>query len=160
MSDLTPIDVEVAFDSEVKARLYVNKHGTIVGPERTETIISLSEAVEAGYDVKWNEKEFVMKKDGVRLQVEVHHGTPVLPHEECLKLIDEIEKTKEAKTTKAKVEESKDDDFELKSLWPQLSKVVKWLIQNQFDKALEVMRLIICRRRYEIKRDTPHLDVE
>ena len=38
--------------------------------------------------------------------------------------------------------------------------VVKWLIQNQFDKALEVMRLISCRRRYEIKRDTPHLDVE
>ena len=68
--------------------------------------------------------------------------------------------TKGAKVKTVKVEETNVDTFELKSLWPQLSKVVKWLIQNQFDKAIEVMKLIICRRRYEIQRDTPHADIE
>jgi hypothetical protein len=70
-----------------------------------------------------------------------------------------IKKRKEEKAAKTKIEDSK-DDLDLKSLWPQLAKVVRWLIQNQFDKAIELMTLIMCRRRYEITRDTPHLDVE
>ena len=35
---LAPIEVEVAFDSAVKAELFMNKQGTIVGPEGTESV--------------------------------------------------------------------------------------------------------------------------
>ena len=44
--------VEVAFDSKVREKLFVNKKGTIIGPEGTETIISTHEVVRAGYDVQ------------------------------------------------------------------------------------------------------------
>ena len=36
-ADLLPIEMEVAFDSEVKSKLFMNKRGTIVCPEETET---------------------------------------------------------------------------------------------------------------------------
>ena len=89
---LIPIEVEVAFDSEVKADLFMNRFGTIIGPEGTETIVSMHEAVEAGYETQWKSKEEpVMTKNRVKLPVEVHNGTPVLPNELRLKLIDEIE---------------------------------------------------------------------
>ena len=48
---LIPIEVEVAFESEVEADLFTNRFGTIIGPEGTETIVSMHEAVEAGYDI-------------------------------------------------------------------------------------------------------------
>ena len=51
-----PIEVEVAFDSEVKADLFMNPYGTIIGPEGTETIILLNEAVKASYEVTWKNK--------------------------------------------------------------------------------------------------------
>ena len=44
LKGLIPIEVEVAFDSEVKADLFMNRYGTIVGPEGTETIVSMHEA--------------------------------------------------------------------------------------------------------------------
>ena len=37
---LVPIEVEVAFDSEVKAELFMNPYEAIIGPEMIETIIS------------------------------------------------------------------------------------------------------------------------
>ena len=48
---LVPIEVQVAFDSEVKAELFMNRQGTIIGPEGTESIVSARELVKAGYDV-------------------------------------------------------------------------------------------------------------
>ena len=127
---LIPIEVEVAFDSEVKADLFVNRYGTIIGPEGTETIVSTHEAVSAGYSVVWKSKdELIMSQNGEKLPVEVHNGTPALPKEVCLKLIDEFEMTKGAKIKPVKVEKE-EDDFELQSLWPQLSKVLKWLVAN------------------------------
>ena len=95
LKGLVPIEVEVAFDSEVKADLFMNRYGTIVGPEGTETIVSMHEAIEAGYSFAWKSKdELIMSKDGESLPVEVHNGTPVLPNELCLKLIEEIEMIK------------------------------------------------------------------
>ena len=46
---LIPIEVEVAFDSE----LFMNPYGTIIGPEWTKTIVSMNELVKAGYEVAW-----------------------------------------------------------------------------------------------------------
>ena len=66
MKGLIPIEVEVAFESEVKAELYINRFGTIVGPEGTETIVTLSEAIEAGYEVvRKTKEECVITKDGI-----------------------------------------------------------------------------------------------
>ena len=48
---LVGIEVEVAFKSEVKAELFMNPYGTIIGPEGTETIVSMHELVKAGYEV-------------------------------------------------------------------------------------------------------------
>ena len=125
LKGLVPIEVEVAFDSEVKANLFMNTYGTIIGPEGTETIVSIHEAVEAGYSFVWKSKEeLIMEKNGKVLPVEVHNGSPVLPNEMCLKLIEEIEKMKRAKIKTVKVEKQ-EDDFELQSIWPQLSKVLK-----------------------------------
>ena len=46
MKGLVPIEVEVAFDTEVKADLFMNTYGTIIGPEGTETTVSMHEAIE------------------------------------------------------------------------------------------------------------------
>ena len=91
---LAPIEVEVAFYSEVKAELFMNKQGTIIGPEGTESIVSVHELVKAGYDVDWKKGQLVVSKKDMILPVEIRSGTPVLPNEVCLALIEEIEKTK------------------------------------------------------------------
>ena len=41
---MIPIEVEMAFDSYVKAKLFMTRSGTIVGPKGTETIVSTHEA--------------------------------------------------------------------------------------------------------------------
>ena len=64
MKGLIPIEVEVAFESEVKAELYINRFGKIVGPEGTETIVALSEAIEAGYEVAWKTKRRMCNHKG------------------------------------------------------------------------------------------------
>ena len=47
LKGLVPIEVEIAFDSEVKADLFMNAGGTIIGPEGTEMIVSVHEAIAA-----------------------------------------------------------------------------------------------------------------
>ena len=76
------------------------------------------------------------------------------PMKFCWKLIDEIETLKGSKVKTLKTKEE-DDDFELQSIWPQLSKVLKWLIVNKVEKAVEVLKLVICGRRIELKRSSP-----
>ena len=66
---LVPVGVEVAFDSKVKAELFTNKQGTIVGPEGTETIISMSEVVKASYKVEWKKEELIVSKREITLPV-------------------------------------------------------------------------------------------
>ena len=66
-----PIEVEVAFDSEVKAELFMNPYGTMIGPQGTETIVSTHEMVKAGYEVTWKKGELVVTEDGERLPIEV-----------------------------------------------------------------------------------------
>ena len=65
-----------------------------------------------------------MSKNGKVLPVEVHKGTPVLPNDMCLKLIEEIEQMKRVKLRPIRIE-AQEDDFELQSIWPHLSKVLK-----------------------------------
>jgi hypothetical protein len=74
-----------------------------------------------------------------------------------LKLIDEIERLKGAKGKTLKTKEE-NDDFELYRAWPQLSRVLKWLILNQVEKAVEVRKLAICRRRAELKRSSQNVN--
>ena len=72
----------MAFDSEVKADLFMNRYGTIIGPEGTETIVSMHEAIEAGYSFAWKSKdELIMSKNRERSPVEVHNGIPALPND-------------------------------------------------------------------------------
>jgi hypothetical protein len=99
LKGLVPNEVEVAFESEVKADLFMNCFGTIIGPEGTETIVSMHELIEAGYSRVWQTKTEVVlqKKEGIALPVEVHNGTPVLPNDMCLRLIEEFEMKKGAK---------------------------------------------------------------
>ena len=80
LKGLVPIEVEEGFDSEVKADLFMNMYGTIIGPEGTETIVSTHEAIAPGYSLVWKSKEeLIMSKNGKILPVEVHNGTPALP---------------------------------------------------------------------------------
>ena len=85
---LTPIEVEVAFDPKVKAKLFMNPCGTIIGPEVTETIASMNGLVKAGYEVASYTGELIVAKDGERLSVKIRSGIEVLPNEICLKLIE------------------------------------------------------------------------
>ena len=78
----------------------MNPERTIIGPEGTETIVAVHEAVEVGYSFYWKTKdEVIMERNGKVLPVEVHSGTPVLPDDICLKLGD---RTKEKPKDKSK----------------------------------------------------------
>ena len=94
-----------------------------------------------------------------RFQFEVVNGTPVLRNEICLKLIDEIERFKGASVKTLKTERE-DDDSELQSLWPQLRKVLSWLVRNEFDKAVELSKLIVCRRKHELEKEKARIEEE
>ena len=85
---MAPIEVQVAFDSEVKAELFMNRQETIIGPEGTESIVSVRELVKAGYDVDWKKGQLVASKKDLTLPVEIRSGTPVLPNQVCLTLIE------------------------------------------------------------------------
>jgi nitrogen fixation protein FixH len=64
----------------------------------------MNELVKAGYAVDWKKGNLVVAKGEVILPVEDRSGTPVLPNEVCLNLIDEIERAKRTKV-KTLVEE-------------------------------------------------------
>ena len=112
-ADLLTVEVEVAFDSEVKSKLFVNEGGIIVCPEETKTIVSVSEAVNAGYKVGWKDKELIVSKRDVKFLVKVKNGTPVLPNEVCLELIKDIERAKKMQVRTVKVAE---DEFQMKEI--------------------------------------------
>ena len=84
----------------------------------------MNELAKAGYEVAWTKGELIVTKDKERLPVEVSSGTPALPNEVRLKLIDEIESSKGAKVKPLKTETAQ-EEFELKNIWPQLSNVIK-----------------------------------
>ena len=100
------IEVEIAFESKVKAELYINPEGSIAG---TETIVSMNELVKVGYQVSWKKDQLVIKKKEKVQPVEVRSGTPVMPNEVCLKLIDEIEKSERARVRSVKTASTEDD---------------------------------------------------
>ena len=141
---LIPIEVEVAFDSEVRTKLFMTRRGTIVGPRGTETILSMHEVTAAGYKVQWNEESVEVSKGNRKLPVTLKEGTPILPNEVCLEIIEEIEQAK-AKSSKKKTE----DDFQLKDLWPQLRSILDWMIRNQAEGVAGLMKMIMCKRRKE-----------
>ena len=64
--------------------------------------------VKAGYEATWKNKEMAVTTDGERRPIEVRNGTPVLPNEICLKLVDEIERLKGAKIKSAKTEKAEE----------------------------------------------------
>ena len=70
-----------------------------------------------------------------------------MPNEVRLALIDEIE---EAKAKKLMTLKTIDDDFTIKSIWPQLKKALTWLMKNQFEGAAELLATIVSRRKKEI----------
>ena len=115
---LVPIEAQVAFDSEVKTELFMNREGTIIGPKGTETIVSTHEVVRAGYVVDWKKGQLVVSKKDVVLPVEIRSGTPVLPNDICLDLIEEVKLAKKLRIKHLSVEE----DFRIDSVWPQLTK--------------------------------------
>ena len=97
-------------------------------PKETETIVSVSEVVKAGYKVEWKEKEdLVVSKGEVVLPTEIRNGTPILPNEICLELIEQIERAKKMQTKMVRIE----DEFRIESVWPQLKNAINWLLKNQ-----------------------------
>ena len=94
----------------------------------------MNEFVKAGYGVTCKNKEMVVTRKEERLPIEVRNCTPARPNEVCFRLIDKNERSKGAKIKSVKPEKS-EDDFELKNIWPQLSKVFNWIVKNNFDKA-------------------------
>jgi hypothetical protein len=84
----------------------------------------------------------VVAKGKEILPVEVRSGTPVLPNEICLNLSNEIERAKRTKVKTMKTE-STEEYFQLKNIWPQLKNVNNWLLQNQFERAVELTRLVV-----------------
>ena len=52
-----------------------------------------------------------------------------------------------------------EDDIELQSIWPQLSKVLKWLVEHNDEEAVDALDLTIQKRRREIQRESPEVDV-
>jgi hypothetical protein len=73
-------------------------------------------------------------------------------------LIDEIEQRKREAKALNKVDEP-EEDVELQSIWPQLSIVVKWLIENNNEEALKVLHLVIQQRAEEFQKRNPDKDV-
>ena len=45
LKGLETIEVEIAFGSEVRTSMVMNPKGTIIGPEGTETIVAVHEAI-------------------------------------------------------------------------------------------------------------------
>ena len=66
-------------------------------------------------------------------------------------LIKEIEETTRPKVKAVKIETSKEAEFKINSILPQLKRLLNWLIQNNFEKALEIVTICICRRRKKFK---------
>ena len=81
------------------------------------------------------------------LPIELRNGQPVLPNELCLALIEEIE---EAKAKKLMSLKTLDDDFTIKSIWPQLKKALTWLMKHQFEGAAELLATLVTRRKKEL----------
>ena len=72
---------------------------------------------------------------------------------------EEIEKKKKAKIRTVKIE-PEEDEFELMTIWPQLTKVLNWLLRNKFDKALEVLNIVLKRRQYELDQERRRIAVQ
>jgi len=158
LQGVIPIDVEVAFEGTVNAQLFMNKEGTILGPKGTEAIVSMNLLVEElGYEVSWNEKKLEVSKEGHYLPVVVMNGTPMLPYEDSLKLIHEIEekKRRRVKSVKTQTDEA---DFQIGSIWPQLKDLITWLMKNDIMKGIELLKLCICRRRREVEAEEKRIE--
>ena len=89
---LIPIKVKVAFESKVETWLFMTRHGTIVGPKGTETLVSVNDLAKTGWKVVWIGDKVEITKGRTKPPVTIKGNTPVLPLKMCLKLIEEIEK--------------------------------------------------------------------
>jgi len=142
LSGVVPIDVEVAFEGTVNTQLFMNKEGTILTPKGTEAIVFMNLLVkELGYKVEWEEEKDikVTSREGKALEVEVVNGTPMLLHEDCLRLIFEIEekKKKEVKSVRTQTEE----EFKIGSIWTQMKDLITWLMRNNVMKGIELLNM-------------------
>ena len=68
----------------------------------------MRQAANAGYAVEWKGEELTVSKGDIKLPVKIKNGTPILPNEVCVELIEEIER---ARMLQVKTE--KDDKGEL-----------------------------------------------
>ena len=130
----------------------MTKKRTTLGPKGTEAILSMSLLVEElGYYVSWEEGKIeVSSKEGNQLPVEVVNGIPMLPHGECLKLIHEIDDKKKIRVMSVKTR-TKEAEFQIGSIWPQLKNLLTWLMKNDIMKGIELLKLFICRRGREVE---------
>jgi len=152
MSFASPIEVEVAFDSEVQAQLFINREGTILGPKGTESIVSMNLLVkELQYEVQWTEGSLKVSKgegkDEEVLPVEVVNGTPMLPNKVCLRLIEAMEEKRKIKVKAVKGPEQ----FTISDIWPQMKQLITWLMKNDIEKGKELMTACALRRKKEVE---------
>ena len=64
--------------------------------------------------MEWEDKELIVSKGDLKLHVKIKNGTPALPNEVCLALLEEIER---AKMTPMKTEKNDKDEFKIKSIY-------------------------------------------
>ena len=73
--------------------MFMTRHGTIVGPKGTETIVSMNELAKIGWKIVWIGDKVDITKGKTKLPA-IKGNTPVLPLKMCLELIEEIENEK------------------------------------------------------------------
>ena len=78
----------------------------------------------------------------------------MLEDDRCLKLIEEIEAFKKARVKAMRAEKQEEEKgFRIGSIWEQLKKLLIWLMKNDINKGVELLKLCIIRRRNEILED-------
>ena len=87
-----------------------------------------------------------MSKGEYILPVEIRNGTPVLPNELRLQMIEEIE---EAKTAQMRSVKAVEEGCQIKDIWPQLKKAINWLLKRGFEGATGLLVKIVCKRKQE-----------
>ena len=61
---------------------------------------------------------------------------------------------------KIKTAKAAEDELRIESVWPQLKNAINWLLKNQVESAVELTKMVICRRRKEKEEDNTKVETQ